>query len=285
MKDVGLSRRRGNQIRTNRNHTPKGIQEEPSPSFSPDSPSASNSTTSDMSTPSTEPTDFEDIETNNPPSQGLEIINHSKALPPIVSISTEDYWHVRSKSAIDLSSLAIFTNFNIGKSTISTLANSASRLPTVLYHQQWSYLEYIPQRYSHSKCLAAAADCILAKIGNVLSPRAGAESSVLRLYAKALQLVQQAVASSSCIDSDVLCAIQLLSLHELFDPSTSGAWESHVEGSARLIRHRSIRRFDTDFDKALFAASVGPYVSQCLYKGTYCQSFRDHNFRNCSLKS
>lgn len=264
MKDVGLSRRRRNQ----KGRPALNVEEVPprrtSDSSSPPLSTTSNSDALSTSTPGTEPTAFEGEEATT-----LENChtgdNYCMALRSSIDVAPGEYWHLRSTSTIDLSFLTILTNFNISRASISSLAGSSSRLPTVLNHHQWSYLEYIPQRYPHSPCLAAATDCILTRVGIVLSPCPGGESSALRLYAKALRLVQAAVSSTFCTDPDVLCAVQLLSLHELFDVSGSSAWASHVEGSARLIKHRSVGRIETEFEKALFAASVGPYISECLY--------------------
>lgn len=278
MKEAGLNRRRRNQTETCQKVP--SIEAVPNSrrsaiafrNVSPSTPSTSTLTitsgSSKESTPGTELTRSDSsIETDQDPT---DFEQHPILLPSLDFVQGE-YWHARSKSNVDLSSLAILTNFNIGKSTTTTLASSTRLLPSVLSHQQWSYLEYIPQRYPHSPCLAAATDCILARVSNILSPSSGGESSALRLYAKALRLVQNAVAGPSSLDSDVLCAVQLLSLNELFDASRSNAWASHIEGSSRLIRYRSVNRFGSDFEKALFAASVGPYVSQCLYKGTHCE--------------
>ncbi|KAK3645783.1 hypothetical protein LTR56_008970 [Elasticomyces elasticus] len=148
-----------------------------------------------------------------------------------------DYERARSKFGIDLMSLSILTNFNVGKSTIAILSADPTRLASLLNLAQWSYLEYVPERYGISECLTAATNCLLAK---------------------------------SAMDADVLCATQLLSLHELLDPSRDTAWSHHVQGSARLVRHRSATRFHTDFERALFAAHVGGIVSECLVNNMHC---------------
>jgi hypothetical protein len=57
---------------------------------------------------------------------------------------------------------------------------------------------------------------------------------------------------------------------KLLDPSRDTAWSHHVQGSARLVRHRSATRFVTDFERALFAAHVGGIVSECLVNNTHC---------------
>ncbi|KAK3115694.1 hypothetical protein LTR53_004710 [Teratosphaeriaceae sp. CCFEE 6253] len=182
-----------------------------------------------------------------------------------------EYERARSKFGIDLMSLSILTNFNVGKSTIAILSADPTRLASLLNLQQWSYLEYVPERYGPSECLTAATNCLLAKVHTVLAPKEECYAICNRLYGKALRALQDAIASdSSAMDADVLCATQLLSLHELLDPSRDTAWSHHVQGSARLVRHRSATRFHTDFERALFAAHVGGIVSECLVNNTHC---------------
>ncbi|KAK5688766.1 hypothetical protein LTS10_000744 [Elasticomyces elasticus] len=195
----------------------------------------------------------------------------SRNLVPWGLSPVPDYERARSKFGIDLMSLSILTNFNVGKSTIAILSADPTRLASLLNLAQWSYLEYVPERYGISECLTAATNCLLAKVHTVLAPKEECYSICNLLYGKALRSLQDAIASdSSAMDADVLCATQLLSLHELLDPSRDTAWSHHVQGSARLVRHRSPTRFHTDFERALFAAHVGGIVSECLVNNTHC---------------
>lgn len=57
---------------------------------------------------------------------------------------------------------------------------------------------------------------------------------------------------------------------QLLDPTQDTAWSHHISGSARLIRHRTPQRFQSEFEKALFAAHVGPVVSECLVDNKRC---------------
>ena len=43
-----------------------------------------------------------------------------------------------------------------------------------------------------------------------------------------------------------------------------------MHGSARLVKYRTPARFKSEFEKALFASHVGPFVSECLVDGTAC---------------
>lgn len=271
MKEAGLQRRRRNQTFEKQTTTQETNLKSPTIVSRSDSSSTWSDSTLNFRTDSTPCTEFTRSDKSIATDHDIASFEQHLSLYPSLDFASGEYWNARLNSSIDLSFLTILTNFNIGKSTIANLSSSICRLPSVFAHRQWSYLEYVPQRYPYSPCLAAATDCILAKVGNVLSPCPSVENSTLRLYAKALRLVQSAVTGSSFSDPDVLCAVQLLSLSELFDAPRKGAWASHIEGSTRLIKHRSVSRFEIEYERALFAASVGPHVSECLYNGTHCK--------------
>ncbi len=79
-----------------------------------------------------------------------------------------------------------------------------------------SYLQYVPTLYGSSECVTAAANCLLAKAKLTLSPKKECSETTLRLYAKALRTLQTALMDEeNCTGPDVLCATQLLSLHEV----------------------------------------------------------------------
>ena len=44
----------------------------------------------------------------------------------------------------------------------------------------------------------------------------------------------------------------------------------HINGSVRLVTSRTPERFETDFERALFAAHVGPVLTQALTEMTPC---------------
>ena len=72
-----------------------------------------------------------------------------------------------------------------------------------------SYLQFVPQLYGSSSCLTAATNCLLARVKGVLSPRDHCKDVALRLYAKALRTLQDAISNeSTCLEADVLCAMR-----------------------------------------------------------------------------
>ncbi|KAK0255297.1 hypothetical protein LTR91_018871 [Friedmanniomyces endolithicus] len=236
--------------------------------------SSSSSSASRLNTPCFDTIDWADYDEVIPRDEVANAILISQSLCDFVfpDISPlPEYERTRSRFGVDLQSLSLLTNFNVGKSTIALLAADPTRLASLLDVEQRSYLKYVPERYGRSACLTAATDCLLARVRAVLAPNEEHYATCNRLYGKALHALQDAITcDSSNMDADVLCATQLLSLHELLDPSRDTAWSHHVQGSARLVRHRSASRFHTDFERALFAAHVGSVVSECLMNNTHC---------------
>ena len=98
------------------------------------------------------------------------------------------------------------------------MSKNPELLSTLLGAETQSYLQYIPSRYGHKPFLTAVIDCVSAKVHSKLYPRNDMfEGMILRMYAKALAYLQVVVAGDeSSLDPDVLCAIQMLSLHEVF---------------------------------------------------------------------
>ncbi|EMC99449.1 hypothetical protein BAUCODRAFT_337272 [Baudoinia panamericana UAMH 10762] len=127
-----------------------------------------------------------------------------------------NYERACAKFGLELTSLAILTNFNVGKSTIAMLSSDPSRLASLLGHKKCSYLDYVPAYYGSSECLTAATDCLLARVHTFLAPKEECQAVCNWLYGKALRSLQDALNSDSlAVSADVLCATQLLSLHEV----------------------------------------------------------------------
>jgi len=234
MKDIGLARKkRGGYGKANaRQHV---LFEEPPLKSSTvpigrmvlDTESDISSGVSSSSTPTAMPEtsissgDLNDVDDSVPRAHdALGLIQRSKSsdhAPIMACLSPyRDYDRARLKFGVDLMDLSILTNFHVGKYTIAILSADPSRLASLLGQYQWSYLEFVPPRYGSTECLTAATDCLLARVHNVLAPNKELFSICNRLYGKALQALQGAIANESLVmKADVLCATQLLSLVEV----------------------------------------------------------------------
>lgn len=141
---------------------------------------------------------------------------------PLNGPPATDYERLRMRYHFDIQDLSILTSFNIGKGTMLAISSNPELLTTLLGSQMQSYLQFIPSRYGHKPFLTAVIDCVSAKVHSKLYPRNEMfEGMILRMYAKALAQLQEAVAGDeSSLDADLLCAIQMLSLHEVRAPSS-----------------------------------------------------------------
>lgn len=142
--------------------------------------------------------------------------NHHWKLP-LNGPPATNFERLRIKYHFDIRDLSVLTSFNIGKSTMLAISENPELLTTLLGSQMQSYLQYIPSRYGHEPYLTAVVDCVSAKVHSKLYPRNDMfEGMILKMYAKALASLQCAVSGDeSSLDPDLLCAIQMLSLHEV----------------------------------------------------------------------
>ncbi|USW55694.1 hypothetical protein Slin15195_G090130 [Septoria linicola] len=57
---------------------------------------------------------------------------------------------------------------------------------------------------------------------------------------------------------------------ELLDTSRSEAWSHHVSSSVRIMKHRSPKPFQNEYEKASFQNHVGAVVSEALHSNSHC---------------
>lgn len=215
MKDVGLTRRRRNQLSRNLAcDTPTADSPEISessistasrtPSSSEDCSERDVSPATTVSEGTFQAWDLVTTDANDNPEWHLELS------PQLYRSCMQAYENTRSKYNLDLTQLSFLTGFNISKGAMPAIAADPKQLISLLQHRQWSYLDYIPQLYSSSECVAAATDCLLAKVATLIAPSSNG-IDVLRLYARAVRALQKAVTDlGDHTSSEVLCAVQLM---------------------------------------------------------------------------
>lgn len=188
------------------------------------------------------------------------------------------YERVRNMSNIDLSELSMLASFRANtKITAALLYAEPSLLASFLRKRQLaSYLLHVPALYNSSECLAAATDCLLVKVANVLSTAINHPSKrnqEIILHSKALQSLRTALTDSDAFsDARILVAIQLLSLYELlnFSPNDNGtAWSMHVNAGATFIQAQLLR-FETDLEKSLLFSHSGAILSESFSANSDC---------------
>ena len=231
MKNAGIRRRaRGNHnhatsmqdsVQDERTHGPE--QPIVTGGYSGDE-SSSSSSVSTTASPATLESDLEEVAFPNetarldPAVQVLRTVKSYRITSSHLAINpSEGYEAMRAKYNFDVKDLCFLTNFNIGRSTIAAMAQNPVLLATLLGHQTESYLCHLPGRYGHKPYLTAAIECVTVKAQSMLHPSDTTFSATaLRKYAKALRAVQKAVQDDEAsLDADLLCAVQMLSLHEV----------------------------------------------------------------------
>ncbi|PQE31973.1 C6 zinc finger domain protein [Rutstroemia sp. NJR-2017a WRK4] len=186
--------------------------------------------------------------------------------------SPTGYELLLAKSGVDIMELSTLATLHVGRATRRALCAS----PYSIVHQmrtqkQWSFLSYLPSRYGHIQCLSDAADCVVARARQIISPQENWEPMVLGYYIKALESLQKALDSpKQRFKPEVLCATEILALYELLEPTGETAWIRHAAGAARLIQLRGPSHYTSEFEQALFLGHTGPIMTEALLNGERC---------------
>lgn len=139
------------------------------------------------------------------------------------------YEALRAKYQFDVSDLWALTTFHIGRSTVSAVAKNPDLLATLLGGQSRSYLSFVPARYGHKPYLDAVVDCVTAKARAAMRPPSIAfTKKVTLMHTKALHAISKAVTDENASrDADLLCAVQMLSIYEVREPTHSSEQGTH----------------------------------------------------------
>ena len=230
MRDVGIARKkRGGYGQVNlrqklvHGHTDTQIRPSEKIAEVVDDYNHSNVTLSSGSTPARQDTTT-DTDVTTPDEQQFistkEAIEWHARQTWVVTLNSPpatDFERLRMKYQFDIRDLSILTSFKIGSGTMLAMSKNPELLSTLLGAETQSYLQYMPSRYGHKPFLTAVIDCVSAKAHSKLYPRNDMfEGMILQMYAKALAYLQVAVSGNeSSLDPDLLCAIQMLGLHEV----------------------------------------------------------------------
>ena len=190
-----------------------------------------------------------------------DLVNQPLNIPP--RMPSSGYELLRIRHGIDLLDLSSLTTFHVGRVTSHVLHDEPSRLHDILRCRQWSYFSYLPARYGHDACLDIAAECVAKRVQYWLAYGSAAPGQeVLALYTRALVALRAKLADPvERLRPEVLCATQMLAIHELLSGPTDQSWVQHTAGSTSLMRHRGAGSYKSDFEKGLFLAQVGATVS------------------------
>ena len=136
-----------------------------------------------------------------------------------------------------------------------------------------NYLQAICSCYGRSACLDAAIDCLAPRVEDFLAGRASS-TGTLRLYATALQLLRQAVQTSSITERfEIYYAIPLLVLFELLNASDRLALMTHARGGVHMLHLIGPSGMTSDLNKSLLAMQSDLKVTEDIQNGdSHCCS-------------
>lgn len=141
----------------------------------------------------------------------------SESPSPTYGLSAKGYELTSMRSDFDINDLSTLATLHVGRAARAALSKNPYHLIYQLRsHKQWSYLSYLPSLYGHVPCLSDAADCVIARARQIISPHENWEAAVITLYVKALDSLQKALDSPETrYRPEVLCATEILALYEV----------------------------------------------------------------------
>jgi hypothetical protein len=139
----------------------------------------------------------------------------TESLP--ASLSAKGYELTSMKSGFDILDLSTLATLHVGRAARAALSRDSYHLIHQLRsNKQWSYLSFLPSLYGHIQCLSDAADCVIARARQIISPHENWEAAVITFYVKALDSLQRALdCPKQRFRPEVLCATEILALYEV----------------------------------------------------------------------
>lgn len=162
------------------------------------------------------------------------------------------------------------TGLHLGITTLTHLILEPARTWQILSASPGSHklLSFLPSRYNQVPVLRYMTDAILAKLRcmkvSVGMRNYQGDVDALHHYNMALEAIQQALGDEmERLIPETLFALELLgvfgALHRNWKTSS---WKYHVNVTSQLIQLRGPDGFQTEFEKALCVAHLGPTVRQ-----------------------
>lgn len=155
-------------------------------------------------------------------------------------LPSSKYELMRIQYGLDFVDLSALTTFHIGRTTARVLHNAPDCLQDVLKCRQWSYFDHLPSRFGFIPCLDDASKCLARRVRCWL--KAGAvnpDKTTISLHNRALRSLQTALQDPvECLRPEVLCAIQMMALHEV-NKGNNTLWGIPHPASANKIPHSS----------------------------------------------
>lgn len=133
------------------------------------------------------------------------------------SLPQSAYELMTLKYGINILDLSNLTTFHVSRATRKALLSNPSQVINLLRYNRWSFFSYLQSSYEHNPCVRYAADCVVARVRQILSPSEDRWNSVvISLYVKALIALQKALdCPKQRFSPEVLYATEILALYEV----------------------------------------------------------------------
>ncbi|VUC29127.1 unnamed protein product [Clonostachys rosea] len=199
------------------------------------------------------------------PSEGMDHCIHHP-IPPF----TLEVTKIR-EYGLDPIDLSALTSIHLGIRA-STILRTESTLSNLLVCRQQSYFSFIPSRVGQTEALDNAFQCLHTVAYSTLTPsRKKSDGLIMKDYGKALRSLQCAIDDEmNRYTAETLCAIGLLAIFEVLNPTTGSMWSRHISGASQLIQARGPSGFNSEFDKSLITAMVYPICIEALFTSQEC---------------
>lgn len=153
-------------------------------------------------------------EVNSNSEQMLALVQ-TRSMP--ASLPAKGYELMSMNTDFNILDLSTLATLHIGR----TVRGALSQDPHHLIHQlraykRWSYLSFLPSRYSQVTCLSDATNCVIARARQIIFPGNNWEAAVITFYLRALNSLQKALDSpKERYQPEVLCATEILAMYEV----------------------------------------------------------------------
>ncbi|KAL7940493.1 hypothetical protein V8C42DRAFT_362289 [Trichoderma barbatum] len=169
------------------------------------------------------------------------------------------YPTILAKTNLRFLDLSLLASVGVGRYTGQRLLETPQSISHFFEGKIWSYSCYVPLHYDESVLTRSAMDCVIARVMCLLAfDYKSREIFALSSYSIALSILQDAIQSSQHITAEALCATQILGLYE------------HTAGASHITKLRGPHSYNSEFEKSLFMAHVGPMATEAILNNETC---------------
>lgn len=147
---------------------------------------------------------------------------------------------MRARLDFDPIYLSSLTGFHVGEATAIKLSSDAQLLKKLIHHDQRSFFDHLPSLFGCAPFFDLAIESLTYRVREILSVSGTQPShTARRLHSNAISALQATLNDTAKqLSSEVLCAVQLLSLYEVnIAVASDGLAYKATNRSSRLPRN------------------------------------------------